>query len=157
MATILVRSSPRHPASKAACATCSRDRTPASHPVNCDPSDMGHPAYSRASPMAPGNVAASRGAERCEMLVCESCGSENPDDVHFCVMCGAFLSKPAPEGAASELPAPDAVQPELREPRLEPFRPPRVDDQRSAPTPPPAAPAGPPDGATPPPPDDAAA
>src|SRR5258705_233748 len=62
------------------------------------------------------------------MLVCESCGSENPDDVHFCVMCGAFLSKPAPSGPASELPAPDAPQPELRvpelrEPRLEAVQP----------------------------------
>src|SRR5215218_8108952 len=98
----------------------------------------------------------SRRAERCEMLVCESCGSENPDDVHFCVMCGAFLSKPVPSGSARELPAPDAPQPELREPRLEPFQPPRLDDQRSAPAaappPAPAAPVDPPDDAAAPPP-----
>src|SRR5436190_9219337 len=105
----------------------------------------------------PGTVAGSRRAERCEMLVCESCGSENPDDVHFCVMCGAFLSKPAPSGPASELPAPDAPQPELRvpelrEPRLEPFQPPRPDDPLGAPPPAPAAPVEPPDESAAPPP-----
>src|SRR5438477_289289 len=38
------------------------------------------------------------------MLVCEACGSENPDDVHFCVMCGAFLAKPEAALPAVELP-----------------------------------------------------
>ncbi len=57
------------------------------------------------------------------MLICEACGSENPDDVHFCVMCGAFLSKPAPAGTTDQLPAPDAPQPAPQQPLLEPLAP----------------------------------
>src|SRR4249919_757332 len=84
----------------------------------------GHQAYSEGSGWLPGNVAAFNARRRgAEMLVCEACGSENPDDVHFCVMCQAFLSKPAPAGPTDELPAPDDRPPEVPAPRLEPLEP----------------------------------
>ena len=88
-------------------------------------------------------------------MLCSFCGRENPEDYHFCGMCGAELEKPSPAAppAAPDVfppkrPAPEAYPPRQPEPAESPAPPPQppeftrsslsgpsflgLDDQRSS-------------------------
>ena len=65
-------------------------------------------------------------------VLCSFCGRENPEDYHFCGMCGAELEKPSPAAppAAPDVfppkrPAPEAYPPRQPEPAESPAPPPQ--------------------------------